>query len=375
MDPLTHAASGAVAMLALPQRPATRIALPLAALAATAPDADVFLASGPLQFLLLHRGITHSLAALPLLGLMLACLARPLWSGQTPGHWRFVRVWLFMSAMAALHVWLDVVTTYGTMIFLPFSCDRVRLNSVFIIDPLLTLPLVWAALRWRLLRGRILFVLGWLLVYPALGTGLNALHTATTQERLVAEGRMAAQITVLLDALAPLFWRALFVEKTPRGRLVFEQSLNVLGRPRGPEIAHKAAPEDIVRRLASVSTVCGAFFDFAILPVIVPLRPQDAQTPGGRAYLLHDLRFGSGLAFARARMAMRPKADIPFQLLVELVGDGQNSADASSGHIWTAGTRLASERLRFADSGRDSGWQAPRVPGQASFAAWLVGLR
>ena len=50
MDPVTHAASGAVAMLALPHRPATRWAVPLAALAAAAPDVDVLLAHTPLQF-------------------------------------------------------------------------------------------------------------------------------------------------------------------------------------------------------------------------------------------------------------------------------------------------------------------------------------
>ena len=67
MDPITHAASGAVAMLALPRRPLTRWAVPLAALAAASPDLDLIFASTPLQFLLLHRGITHSLAAMPAL--------------------------------------------------------------------------------------------------------------------------------------------------------------------------------------------------------------------------------------------------------------------------------------------------------------------
>ena len=54
MDPITHAASGAVAMLALPRRPLTRWAVPLAALAAASPDLDLVFVSTPLQFLLLH---------------------------------------------------------------------------------------------------------------------------------------------------------------------------------------------------------------------------------------------------------------------------------------------------------------------------------
>ena len=76
MDPITHAASGAVAMLSLPNRPATRWAVPLAAIASASPDIDVALCHTPLEFLLLHRGITHSLAAAPLLGLLLTLLAR-----------------------------------------------------------------------------------------------------------------------------------------------------------------------------------------------------------------------------------------------------------------------------------------------------------
>ena len=135
MDPITHAASGAVAMLAMPSRPASRLAVPLAALAAASPDIDVLMANTPMQFLLLHRGITHSLFVAPLLGLVLALVGCSLWRAHTSGHWRFAKTWLFMTAMVLLHIWLDCITTYGTMIFLPFSHMRVRLNAVFIIDP------------------------------------------------------------------------------------------------------------------------------------------------------------------------------------------------------------------------------------------------
>lgn len=53
-------------MLALPKRPATAWAIPLACLAAAAPDIDTFFCRSPELFLALHRGITHSLPALPL---------------------------------------------------------------------------------------------------------------------------------------------------------------------------------------------------------------------------------------------------------------------------------------------------------------------
>ena len=55
MDPVTHATSGALLMLALPKRPATAWAIPLACLAAAAPDIDTFFCRSPELFLsLIH---------------------------------------------------------------------------------------------------------------------------------------------------------------------------------------------------------------------------------------------------------------------------------------------------------------------------------
>ena len=107
---------------------------------------------------------------------------------------------------------------------------------------------------------------------------------------------------------------------------------------------------------------------------MTPLRPEDApKAPSGvqdaQNLLFYDLRFGSGLAFVRKIMALRPHADIPFQLMVEVA-----PAQAQSG-AKTADMLLLRQRLRFSDSRRDSHWQLPRVPRPPSLAEWLVGLR
>ena len=390
MDPVSHAASGAVALLALKERPLHRFALPLAALAAVSPDADIFFATSPLRFLLLHRGITHSLAALPFLGLLLACAARVLWRTDTAGRWTFAGTWLFMCGMVGLHIWLDIVTTYGTMIFLPFSHERVRLNGLFIVDPLLTLPLL-AGLAYAVKkssRAAALAAFAWIFFWPGLGVALNSLHTANVTARLAAQGREIGQVTVLPDALSPLFWRVLYseaqidAEKGARQTQVFEQALDAFGQEKGAALEYRAMPAELAEDLARASTACKYFLDFTVLPVLSPLRKQDisagpdasrTQTgqpasvdiPSKGFWLVHDLRFGTSLLFVRKLMAMRPNADIPFQLMVELIGDDS----AKSGFA------LAGERLRFADSGRDSGWQKPLPPGQISFLSWLAGLR
>ena len=402
MDPITHAASGAVAMLAMPSRPASRLAVPLAALAAASPDIDVLLANTPQQFLLLHRGITHSLVVAPLLGLLLALISCSLWRAQTAGHWRFAKTWLFMTAMVLLHIWLDCITTYGTMIFVPFSHMRVRLNAVFIIDLLITLPLLWAIWRWRARRGLLLLAMAWLFVYPGISMGLNAWHTAQMRQYLTAQGRTPEEIVVLPDAFSPLFWRALYSETTPAGPMVYTQGLNALGAPRGPEIAATALPKSLARDLARQSVVADAFLQFTLLPVVAPL-PADmlpaaaaqaalpAGAPAVHYLMVHDQRFGSSLALVRNLMAMRPSADIPFKYMAELASEplpaGQDTANAEStpeSGKSTAPTisttppfsqRLLRERMRFSDSGRDSLWQAPRPPTQPSLLQWLVGLR
>ena len=402
MDPITHAASGAVAMLAMPHRPASRWAVPLAALAAASPDVDVLMANTPLQFLLLHRGITHSLFFAPLLGLVLALVGCSLWRAQTPGHWRFAKTWLFMTAMVLLHIWLDCITTYGTMIFVPFSHMRVRLNAVFIIDLLITLPLLWAIWRWRARRGLLLMAMAWLFIYPGISIGLNAWHTAQIRERLTAEGRAPQQIVVLPDAFSPFFWRALYSEATPNGGMVYTQGMNTLGAPRGPEIAATALPDSLARDLARQSVVADAFLNFTLLPVVAPL-PADMlpadnpqATPAAKAtpptyVMIHDQRFGSSLAIVRKIMSMRPSADIPFKYMAELTpapqpaepdalaeNAAQENAATSGPRVSTSAIfpqRLLRERMRFSDSGRDSFWQAPRPPTSPTLLQWLVGLR
>ena len=424
MDPITHAASGAVAMLAMPHRPASRWAVPLAALAAASPDIDVVLANTPLQFLLLHRGITHSLFAAPLLGLVLALAGCALWRAQTPGHWRFAKAWIFMTAMAWLHIWLDCVTTYGTMIFLPFSPMRVRLNAVFIIDLLLTLPLLWAIWRWRARRGLMLLAAAWVFVYPGLSIGLNVWHTAQTRQRLAAEGRTPQSLVVLPDAFAPLFWRAIYTENGPNGSLVHTQGLTALGSPHGAETSATALTGSMAHTLARQSVIAEAFLQFSLLPVVAPLPPSmmpehtagqatahapeqtgilspqsavaapsaPAQSAGDPAYLsVYDLRFGSNLDFVRKIMSMRSSADAPFRYMAELApapsaeepepasaGSSQQSGAASTAQISAAPAaplRLVRERLRFSNNQRDSLWHPPRPPTPSNLLQWFVGLR
>lgn len=370
MDPVTHAASGAVAMLALTRRPATVWAIPLAALACASPDVDLIFIHTPLEFLLLHRGITHSFAGMPFLALALALCSWPLWRRSTPGRWSFRLVWLFCCGMILLHIWLDVVTTYGTMVFLPFSHYRVRLNSLYIIDPFVTLPLLWAVLRWRSAKKLAIPVLIWTFLYPAAGIAANAWHSNQCEARFAETGRHVERLHVLPDAFAPFFWRVIFEEHSPTGPTVRSQGLNFLGAPRTAEEILPGADALLVQKLARISTDCDYYFKFAMLPVMDNLREADlpADRPeSAKGLRFYDLRFGSDLAFVRKLLAMRPNADIPFQLMAMLQPPPNAGGSLADYHV----ERI---RLRFSDSGRDSQWHRPQQPQQPDFWQWLVGL-
>ena len=356
MDPVTHAASGALLALALPVRARSRWLVPLAALAANAPDLDIFLGSTPEAFLALHRGVTHSLILLPLFALLLVPACAPLWRPRAPGSLSPPACWLLCVACLALHVWLDCITTFGTMPFLPFSGERVRLNAAFIADPLLTVPallaLIPAARRARHARLAAGLGLAWLVAWPLMAMGANHLHGQSQLAALTAEGRAVRAAVVLPDIGSPLRSRLLFEETTPSGAIVRDRAMGPGGETLAELDALPALDRKLARGLAIQSAACARFLDFTILPVALPLpsaelagsglAPLELRERGLTPLLVHDLRFGSGVPAMRDLLARRPNAAVPFRLMLVLGPDGA----------------IVLERLAFSDRRVDSGWRA-----------------
>lgn len=365
MDPLTHAASGAVAMLALPDRPATFWAGPLAALVCASPDIDLAFIHTPLEFLDLHRGLSHSFAFMPFFAIALALFCWPLWRKSTPLRWSFGAVWLFCCAMILLHIWLDVCTTYGTMVFLPFSHYRVRLNSIYIIELAITIPLLWAVWRWRRKQGLLLLTLAWIFFYPGLGIAANIWHGHQWQEKFRSENRHVERLHVLPDAFAPFFWRLVFEENRNGVIQVKDVGLNAFGDARTAERLYPGANPALVEEFKTGSVAGEAFFDFAILPVMETLKPEymplDARA-NGEYLMFYDLRFGSDIEFVDRLLSLRPNAELPFLFMSELLPDN-------------GGEKINRIRLRFSDSGRDSDWHKPETPTKPDWLQWLAGLR
>jgi inner membrane protein len=140
MDSLTQLALGAAVGEATAGRQVGRRALLWGAVLGTLPDLDVFIPLGDaVRDFTYHRSASHSLLVLAALTPLIVWLILKLHPG-TADHRRrwFVLVYLVF----ATHVLLDSFTVYGTQIFWPLVTTPMSWSTIFIIDPLYTVPLL-----------------------------------------------------------------------------------------------------------------------------------------------------------------------------------------------------------------------------------------
>ena len=151
MDTITHGLAGALIGKAffagdVPagapswlERPRTedRVAIVCATLGAIFPDVDVFFtvfSHDNLAFLTLHRGVTHSLLMLMVwaagLALLAGWLARLVKWPAPP----FAQLFSIFGAALASHIFLDLLTSWGTMVWAPLDHTRMAWDTLFIID-------------------------------------------------------------------------------------------------------------------------------------------------------------------------------------------------------------------------------------------------
>jgi membrane-bound metal-dependent hydrolase YbcI (DUF457 family) len=106
-------------------------------LGAIFPDADVirdWFSSNELLMLTWHRSITHSLLCLPIWAVLLAALTLRIarwrkWNSPT-----FPALCGMWAVGILSHIFLDLVTTFGTMIWSPLEWSRPAWDIIFIVD-------------------------------------------------------------------------------------------------------------------------------------------------------------------------------------------------------------------------------------------------
>ncbi|KAA1175567.1 metal-dependent hydrolase [Marinobacter salinexigens] len=218
MDSITQVALGSSLAGAVAGRTLGRSALLVGAVLGTLPDLDVVIDYGSaIANFTYHRGFSHSLLVLAPLALLLA------WAGW---RWKpelsFPR-WLTLTALVLItHPLLDAFTTYGTQLFWPFG-SPVAVNSIFIIDPMYTLPLIVGCLAFlirppaktALTAGLALssLYLGWTVV-------AQQIITDRVQPVLADTGMATADVLVQPMPFNTLLWRVTAITESRRSEIV-----------------------------------------------------------------------------------------------------------------------------------------------------------
>src|SRR5260370_13034878 len=136
MDTITHGIAGALLAKAafdvaslFPPAPVNKLRVITwsLTLGAIFPASDVlrdFISSNPMLIMTWHRSITHSLLCLPLWAVLLAALTVAIcrWrKWESPSYLALCGFW---GAGILSHIFLDLVTSFGTMIGSPHKCSR-----------------------------------------------------------------------------------------------------------------------------------------------------------------------------------------------------------------------------------------------------------
>jgi len=263
MDSITQVALGASLASAVAGKTLGRSALLIGGMLGTLPDLDVVIDYGSaVANFTQHRGFSHSLFVLAPVAVLLAWL---LWRWKPQLDFRR---WLLLTGLILLtHPILDAFTTYGTQLFWPFG-GPVAINSIFIIDPAYTLPLL-ASCLWFLMRPpapRAIAVgltvstlyLGWTLA-------AQQIITQRVTPALAQAGMADARLMVQPMPFTTVLWRATAVNDEQRVEIVTgfldgDQPLTLETFPRDPQLARAVADFPEVRRLEWFT---GGFLDYA----------------------------------------------------------------------------------------------------------------
>ncbi|MGY1458903.1 metal-dependent hydrolase [Luteimonas sp. A534] len=236
MDSLSQIVLGAAVAAAIAPPRHRRAALLAGAALGTLPDLDslpiALFTDDPVALMTLHRGFSHSLFVLPLLGWLLWAFFRKRGGrvAEAPRRW----FWAIQMALLT-HPLLDAFTVYGTQLLWPLPLPPVMWSSVFIIDRLYTIWLLVACVAAFFLRERVAaqraLAAGLVLSTAYLGWSLaaKALVEHEADRALAAVGLVDAPRFSVPMPFNTFLWRV--VALTPDGFVEGEHSLVADRRP------------------------------------------------------------------------------------------------------------------------------------------------
>ena len=166
----------------------------------------MFSVEDPLIQLQYHRHFTHSLLLAPLIGILVAVVMRGIFYRR---QWTIRELIPFGIAGALTHGPLDACTSYGTLLYWPFSNHRESWDMISIIDPIFTLPMI-ALLLVAFIRRRPNFArvaAGLCITYFAFGIIQRERAESFARELADSRGHNPEALTVRPSLANLLLWR------------------------------------------------------------------------------------------------------------------------------------------------------------------------
>ncbi|WDT75288.1 MAG: metal-dependent hydrolase [Candidatus Manganitrophus sp.] len=287
MDPVTHTLVGVGIANAFFRKRIGKAAVPILALASNLPDIDgAVMLTGDPTAVLMRRTFGHSLFLLPIWIVALCFIFRRYYP-----HLRWGTLIGLTSIGALVHLFFDLVNSFGVVLLWPFSDWRPELGIIFIIDLILTgllaAPLFLSripSMRESLVplsRGAVALVAAYVLL---------CVFSRAQAERLLEEGstQPADFSYVFPEPLGPHRWRGVWREgnlyrvyllhlfsgvKEERDQVVTE-----IGDPR----VEKARTTPLARRIEW-------FFKAPVWQIDEEVEGGSADTPADVS--VYDLRF------------------------------------------------------------------------------------
>jgi inner membrane protein len=247
MDSVTQIALGAAVAESVMGRKIGNKAILWGAIVGTLPDLDVFIPLGDaVRDFTYHRSASHSLLVLVAVTPLLVWLIN-----RIHPDWREFKIrWMLtIYLVLATHALLDCFTAYGTQIFWPLVTTPVAWSTVFIIDPLYTLPLlvgVIAALVMTRLsdRGHLLNRYGLIIssLYLSWTLGAKLMVEQNIRNGLQSQAIVYEKIFTTPAPFNSLLWRAVVTDDVG----YYEAYYSVLDEAGATRFRHYSSDEGLL---------------------------------------------------------------------------------------------------------------------------------
>ena len=182
-------------------------------LAGLAPDLDVLIRSesDPILFLEYHRQFSHSLFFIPIGSLIVAFFIFPF----VKGSMTLKTVYIACFLGYATHGLLDACTSYGTLLFWPFSNERVTWNNISIVDPIFTFPILILIAITIITRKKIFsfFAIGWIILYLSFGFFQYERALSAAMQLANSRGHNAERMTLKPSFGNLILWKSIYKHK------------------------------------------------------------------------------------------------------------------------------------------------------------------